>query len=93
MTATDTRTQEEVAAADELNSTKDTDKAGQGFIARLSRWLDRDHMPAPLEVQTLFSARLTDVAANRLAKQWSIRYLAADAKERKALLAEASYAG
>ncbi|NYT86409.1 malonyl-CoA decarboxylase family protein [Pusillimonas harenae] len=34
----------------------------------------------------MFSARLTDVAANRLAKQWSARYLAAEAKERRTML-------
>src|SRR3546814_4709193 len=86
MTVTDTHKQENAVVVVETDSAKDTDKAAQGLIARLSRWLDRDHLPAPLEVQTLFSARLTDVAANRLAKQWSARYLAADAKERRALL-------
>lgn len=86
MTVTDMHKQENAVVVVETDSAKDTDKAAQGLIARLSRWLDRDHLPAPLEVQTLFSARLTDVAANRLAKQWSARYLAADAKERRALL-------
>lgn len=59
----------------------------QGLMARLGRWLERDRWPVPAETQTLFSARMTDVAANRLAKQWSLRYMAADAKERRALLA------
>ncbi len=59
----------------------------QGLISRLARWLDRDSWPVPSETRTLFSARLTDVAANRLAKEWSARYTAADAKERRALLA------
>lgn len=59
----------------------------QGLMARLGRWLERDRWPVPAETETLFSARMTDVAANRLAKQWSLRYAAADGKERRALLA------
>ncbi|NYT62103.1 malonyl-CoA decarboxylase family protein [Alcaligenaceae bacterium] len=59
----------------------------QGLMARLGRWLERDRWPVPTETLTLFSARMTDVAANRLAKQWSLRYMAADGKERRALLA------
>lgn len=58
-----------------------------GLMARLGRWLDRDRWPVPAETLTLFSARMTDVAANRLAKEWSLRYTAADGKERCALLA------
>lgn len=61
--------------------------SAQGLMARLGRWLERDRWPAPAETQTLFSARLTDVAANRLAKQWSNRYVEADPKERCSLLA------
>lgn len=59
----------------------------QGLIARLARWLDRDRWPVPSQTRTLFAARLTDVAANRLAKEWSARYTSADAKQRRALLA------
>lgn len=59
-----------------------------GLIARLGRWLERDRLPAPVETQTLFAARLTDVAANRLARQWSTRYTTADDAERRFLLAE-----
>src|SRR3546814_9593301 len=48
-------------------------------------WLDNG--PAPADTIALFSARLTDVAANKLAKQWSLRYSAAEAQERRVLLA------
>lgn len=63
------------------------EKETEGIIARLGRWLERDHLPTHTEIHSLFAARLTDVAANRLAKQWCVRYLAADAKERRSLLA------
>lgn len=72
-----------VVEAQAVQSKQDT----QGLISRLSRWLDRDRWPVPSETRTLFSALLTDVAANRLAKEWSARYIAAEAKERRALLA------
>ncbi|MDS1142452.1 malonyl-CoA decarboxylase family protein [Pusillimonas sp. SM2304] len=85
MTATDTQTPERALAV--VDAAAGKEKETQGLIARLSRWLDRDQLPAPIDVQTLFTARLTDVAANRLAKQWSKRYLEADAKERRSLLA------
>ncbi len=62
----------------------------QGLIARLGRWLERDRLPAPVETKTLFAARLTDVAANRLARQWSTRYSTADDAERRFLLTELS---
>ncbi len=65
---------------------KVTDKVVPALMARLSRWLERDPPPEQEELRTLFTARLTDVAANRLAKQWSARYLAADSKDRRALL-------
>lgn len=65
---------------------KSSDKMVPALMARLSRWLERDPPPEQEELLTLFSARLTDVAANRLAKQWSARYLASDAKDRRALL-------
>ncbi|WP_442596494.1 malonyl-CoA decarboxylase domain-containing protein [Parapusillimonas sp. JC17] len=66
---------------------KASEKETQGLIARLGRWLERDHLPLQTDVLALFTARMTDVAANRKAKQWSQRYLAADANERRALLA------
>lgn len=62
-------------------------KSGPGLMARLSRWLERDPLPEPEDVLVLFTARMTDVAANRQAKQWSARYLAADAKDRRLMLA------
>ncbi len=57
-----------------------------GLIARLGRWWDRDRPPAPAELKPLYLARLTDVGANRLAKQWCRRYTEADPKTRRALL-------
>ncbi|MGP1614669.1 MAG: malonyl-CoA decarboxylase domain-containing protein [Pollutimonas bauzanensis] len=83
MTATDTLKQAPANADVDESKPNET----QGLMARLGRWLDRDRWPVPAETQTLFSARMTDVAANRLAKQWSVRYGAADGKERRALLA------
>lgn len=85
MTATDTKEQAPANTDAELDESKSN--GAHGLIARLGRWLERDRWPVPAETQTLFSARMTDVAANKLAKQWSVRYLAADAKERRALLA------
>lgn len=61
-------------------------KTASGLMARLSRWLERDPLPEPEQVELLFTARLTDVAANRQAKQWSDRYLASDPKDRRAML-------
>lgn len=58
-----------------------------GLLGRLSRWLDRDHLPDPVALRSLFDASPTDEAANRLARQWADRYLAADADERRSLLA------
>lgn len=85
MTVTDTRDLTTTNANTELGES--TNNETQGLMARLGRWLERDRWPVPAETQTLFSARMTDVAANRLAKQWSLRYMAADGKERRALLA------
>jgi len=55
-------------------------------MARLGRWWERERWPVPAESRTLFTARLTDVAANRLAKQWCARYGDADGKGRRVLL-------
>ena len=60
--------------------------SGPGLMARISRWLERDPLPEPPEVQGFFTARLTDVAANRQAKQWAARYLASEPKNRRAML-------
>lgn len=67
-------------------SDKPRAKTASGLMARLSRWLERDPLPEPEQVELLFTARLTDVAANRQAKQWSDRYLASDPKDRRAML-------
>lgn len=79
---TDTQSREQDPAA-----------GGPGLMARLSRWLERDPLPEPDDVQTLYTARLTDVAANRLAKQWSERYLASESKDRRAMLSTLVQAG
>ena len=82
-----TETQDQAPKAGSVALRTDVAKEANGIIARLGRWLDRDPWPGAVEVRSLFSARLTDVAANRLAKQWSQKYSAADAKERRSLLA------
>ncbi|MGB6008949.1 malonyl-CoA decarboxylase domain-containing protein [Castellaniella sp.] len=64
-----------------------------GLLGRLNRWLDRDHLPDPAALRALYEATLTDSAANRLARQWADRYLAADADERRCLLAGLVHAG
>ncbi len=66
---------------------ENTGKPASGLMARLTRWLERDPMPEPEELLSLFTARLTDVAANRQAKQWSAKYLASDSKARRQMLA------
>ncbi len=57
------------------------------ILSRLSRWLDRDRWPAADDTRSLFTARPTDVAANRVAKTWSERYLAGDDDQKRRLLA------
>ncbi len=83
---TDSTTENAAPSTAEKLAESFTEKVGSGLMARISRWLDRDPLPEPLEVQSLFTARLTDVAANRQAKQWSSRYLTSDAKDRRAML-------
>ena len=58
-----------------------------GIIARLGRWWDRERGVSTAELKSLYTARLTDVAANRLAKQWAQRYQPAEAAARRAMLA------
>lgn len=58
-----------------------------GLIARLGRLWDRDRPPSVAEILPLFQARLTDVAANKLARTWCAAYTAADGKRRRELLA------
>ena len=100
MSTTDTQSQEkdlvavEIArekAAAEVNQETSVEveegKSAPGLMARLSRWLERDPLPEPEEVLSLFTARLTDVGANKQARQWSQRYLVSDAKNRRLVLA------
>ncbi len=85
MTVTDAAKQ--VPASADAGLAEQKSNETQGLMARLGRWLERDRWPVPAQTLTLFSSRMTDVAANRLAKQWSLRYLAADGNGRRALLA------
>ena len=57
------------------------------LLARLGRWLERDHLPDPRALRPLYEASLTDGAANQAARQWAERYRVADADERRSLLA------
>lgn len=70
------------AVANEKASSEST-----SLMARLGRLLDRDRAPATAEIMPLFQARLTDVAANKLARNWCAAYSAADGKRRRELLA------
>lgn len=65
----------------------------KGLMARLGSWWERERSPGSAEIKALYTARLTDVAANRTAKQWCAQYLAADGKARRALLAQLVQAG
>lgn len=90
MATTDTQTPGRdiiVAGSPEEKATTSIDKAVPRLIARISRWLERDPQPEPQDLLPLFTARMTDMAANRLAKEWSARYLAAEPKDRRAMLA------
>ena len=51
--------------------------AADGLIARLGRLWERGRLPSESEVRRLFEARLTDVAANKLARRWVELYSAA----------------
>lgn len=64
-----------------------------GIMARLGRLWDRERLPGEPEVRPLFEARLTDVAANRLAGAWRQAYRAADGRGRRAMLAALAAAG
>lgn len=75
------------AKPDENGKTVSLPGTNDGIMSRLNRWLDRDRWPAPADTMSMFKARLTDVAANRVAKTWSERYLQADADQRRRLLA------
>lgn len=71
---------------------------GASLITRLGRLWERGRLPSESEVRRLFEARLTDVAANKLARRWCEQYSAADGKDRRLMLAalaqvRATYAG
>jgi malonyl-CoA decarboxylase len=57
-----------------------------GLMARISRLWERDPVPDATAVEPLLAARLTDVAANKLARLWCAGYTAADGKRRRAML-------
>ncbi|GFN28798.1 malonyl-CoA decarboxylase [Achromobacter denitrificans] len=58
-----------------------------GLITRLGRLWERGRLPSESEVRRLFEARLTDVAANKLARRWCEQYGTADGKDRRLMLA------
>lgn len=63
------------------------------LLERLGRWLDREQLPDTDALGKLYTASSKDNAANDLARQWADRYLAADADERRSLLAALVRAG
>lgn len=83
-----TRESPEASAADTRNPSD-----ASSLLERLSRWLERDHLPRESEIGALYRAKLTDVAANKLAKQWGERYRQAEGPERCSLLAGLVQAG
>jgi len=72
--------------ADDLSHTP----AEPGLMSRLGRLLERDRLPSEADIRTLFAARQTDVAANKLAADWCGRYAEGDGKTRRAMLARLS---
>ena len=64
-----------------------TSSRAGSLLARLGRWLERDHLPDPDALRALYEATLTDGGANQLARQWAERYQAAGPDERRSLLA------
>lgn len=73
--------------------TTEAQESRKGLMARLGRWWERERSPNATEIKALYTARLTDVGANRTTKQWCAQYLAADGKERRTLLAQLVEAG
>lgn len=70
------------------NDTDDTVAQTSGLMSRLGRLWERGaRPPSESEVRRLFEARLTDVAANRLAANWCALYRTADGKMRRLMLA------
>ena len=62
--------------------------ASARLMARLSRWWDGDRSLPRADLKPLYTARITDVAANRTAKQWCAQYTEADSMGKRVLLAE-----
>lgn len=83
----DNTAQSQAQSGEQPSNEAEISKSSPGLMARLSRWLERDPLPEPEDVLPLFTARLTDVGANRQAKQWSARYLSSDPKNRRLMLA------
>lgn len=89
MTAPEPRPLEHVARFPQSDAVSDEKLSTEsaGLMARLGRLWDRDRLPNAAELQPLFQSRLTDVAANKLARTWCATYTAADGKRRRELLA------
>lgn len=67
---------------------QDEPVAGQtSLMTRLGKLWERGRQPSEADLKTLFEARLTDVAANRQARDWCDAYRRADGTERRAMLA------
>ena len=66
----------------------DRPEAGEqaGLMARLGRLWERNPLPPATDIEALFTARLTDVRANKLARAWCAAYHEGDAKRQRALL-------
>ncbi|QYJ19703.1 malonyl-CoA decarboxylase [Achromobacter sp. ES-001] len=60
---------------------------GASLMTRLGKLWERGRLPSESEVRRLFEARLTDVAANKLARRWCEQYSTADSKDRRLMLA------
>jgi len=80
--------------ADAADSLAEPGLASPGLMSRLGRLLERDRLPSEADVRSLFTARQTDVAANKLAARWVADYGGVgdktDGKTRRAMLARLS---
>ncbi|MBV7486928.1 malonyl-CoA decarboxylase domain-containing protein [Bordetella sp. BOR01] len=96
MTALDSSPFARGARPPEGDTLPDDDAAVEsaGLMARLGRlWNNSGKLPGTAEILPLFQARLTDVAANKLARAWCGAYAAADSKRRRELLAGLAQVG
>ncbi|HWK61340.1 MAG TPA: malonyl-CoA decarboxylase family protein [Eoetvoesiella sp.] len=75
-------------ADDDTDRPASKTQESSGLITRLGRWWERERRLTPAELKPLYTARLTDVGANRAAKQWCLQYGAADGKDRRAMLTQ-----